>query len=251
MGIDIRRLRISGNTKALSRLVAFIVCLALAWVTGSIAGIQWSAAVGAFLGAAVSLAVNWIVLTLEETPSDTPSALLKAAHEDVERAGYYRTKQVITLRVVIDEKHGETVQLRFTATLQPLKRLATVERQTIGPPAGATYIDSYYKVGGKRVTTSIDITAPTTDELLFWYSIAPDAKFLEDAHYWASPILDYIVRVWHSEKFSFEVGTIRPAGGMLHLNSIETGEQDFFEFEGKGPAFSTQGLKFNIKRKAA
>jgi len=243
--------RVRGNPKALARLVAFILCLCLAAVTGSIAGVQWSAAVGAFLGAAVSLAVNWIVLTLEEVPDDTPSALLKAAHDDIELAGYYRRKQIITLRVAHDGELGDTIVLHFSSRLDLVRSPVPIEHQIIRAPKGTTYIASSYTVGGKRVAPGgrIEIKEPTSDELLVKYRIEPNAEFpIEDAHYWASPVLDYVVRVGHSEKFSFEVGTIRPAGEMLPLNPVESGSPDFLEFEGRGPAFSTQGLRLKLAR---
>jgi hypothetical protein len=229
-------------------LVAVLVCLCVAIIVGYLTGIDWKVGVGAFLGAAVSLAVNWLVLTLEEEPKDAPAQLVEAAHDDVRLAGYYRERQLITIRVLQDRQHGEVLVWHFRGKIVPARTLVKVERQTTRAPEGTEQLSSSYSIGGKQVAQELSIEHSTWDELEVRFKIKPDAKFpIEDNHSWSSPVLDYVVRIERSPKYVFTIGTIRPAGEILPLNPVESVNKKFVEYEGTGPAFSTQGLKLSFR----
>jgi hypothetical protein len=248
---NIRGIRVRGNPKALARLVAFFICIVLATAASKFYAVQPSMIVSTFAGAALGLAVNWIVLTLEEGPNHaTPQVLIGAAHNDVEIAGYYRTAQTITIRV-LSEDLIEYIEVHFEADIKTLRSPLEIERQDVGPPPGTELISAVYKVDGKEVAGSFDIQSSGKDELTIRYKITDDAKFpIEDEHFWPSPVLDYVVRFERSEKFSFQVGTIRPAGEIFPLNPKKSRSPKFSHYEGRGPAFSTQGLRWEIYRTA-
>jgi hypothetical protein len=246
---NIRGIRIRGNPKALARLVAFFICIALATAASKIYAVQPSMIVSTFAGAALGLAVNWIVLTLEEGPNHTtPQVLIGAAHNDVEIAGYYRTAQTITIRVLCEDQ-AEYIEVHFGADIVALRSPLEIERQDVGPPQGTELVSAVYKVNGNEVAGSFDIQSSVSDELIIRYRIKDDAKFpIEDEHFWPSPVLDYVVRFEKSEKFSFQVGTMRPAGEIFPLNPKKSRSSKFSRYEGRGPAFSTQGLRWEISR---
>jgi hypothetical protein len=69
-----KRMRLSGNPRALARLLVICLCVliatGMAWYTGAEAKVI----VGSFVGAGLSLAVNWLVLSLEtDHLDDIPS----------------------------------------------------------------------------------------------------------------------------------------------------------------------------------
>jgi hypothetical protein len=105
-----------------------------------------------------------------------------------------------------------------------------------------------YKLDGQEVAVSGPAAYNNVaDELLIRYKILEGAKFpIEDEHFWPSPVLDYVVRFEKSPRFSFKVGTIRPAGEIFPPNPKKSKSQRYLHFEGRGPAFSTQGLRWEI-----
>jgi hypothetical protein len=241
-----------GNLKAQPRLIAILLLLIVAAVFAPFVGATWAIAVGSFVGAALSLAANWIVTTLEEKPSHkTPEALLDAAHNDLESAGYYRTNQIIKISVVRKRRNDNIINLHFKAKINPIRDKAKVKHPRIREPKGAELInDPIYRVNKAVVGSGGDEEISTTsfDELIVQYAVKDDTAFpVLDDHHWPSPVLDYKVLFEDSKEFSFAVGAILPAGEKLPLNSGPSKEEGFTEYRGKGPAFTSQGLRWEIK----
>jgi hypothetical protein len=241
-----------GNLKAQPRLIAILLLLVVAAVLVSLTDAKWAVVVGSFVGAALSLAANWIVTTLEEKPGHkTPEALLNTVHNDLESAGYYRTDQVIKISVVRRRRNDNMIRLHFKAKINPIQDKAKVKHPRIRAPKGAELVDEpIYRVNKAIVESGGDEEISTTsfDELIVQYVVKDDAAFpIRDDHHWPSPVLDYKVLFEDSNQFSFAVGAIIPAGEKLPLNSGPSQEEGFTEYWGKGPALTSQGFRWEIK----
>jgi hypothetical protein len=246
----------AGNARALTRLLVIVACIAIAQSIGvyTSAPATGSIIVGSFIGAALSLGVNWLVVTLEDQDLDaTPAGFLLAAKTDLISAGYYREDQTLRVSTRFDEDlSADVVELRFTAKIIPVTAPVTIRHPRIEPPAKATLIESRYSVGGDTVDQHGGfykrVNAETTDELVVKYRLDDQAPIIEDGHLWASPVLNYSVRYEVSDRFSFEVGRIIAGLESETLQKERRGTGRFIEFLGHGAAFTTQGLKWRLRR---
>lgn len=123
-----RKLWFRGNLAALSRLAVISLCIVVAAVLGWYLKASASVIVGSFIGAALSLAVNWLALTLENPDVEmVPAGFLAAAKNDVLLAGYYRQGQYIHFSVAHDETlDSEIIEIRFGAKLVPVTPSARI-----------------------------------------------------------------------------------------------------------------------------
>jgi hypothetical protein len=245
-------LRIRGNTAALARLVIVLCCLLIASWLAYLFRAEPSVVVGSFLGAGVSLIVNWFVGQLEDPETEkVPPEFLVAAKRDIRWVGYYRRDQKINISVQVDETRKSTlIVLVFTATIVPVgSGPAKVRYPTILAPKGLERVKDkeFYKVGDNQVYEGMDINVrdATQDELTVTYKLIETARgSFQDRHLWPSPVLSYSIIVDRSGGYSYQVGRI-VAGGQSEVLASKSNGQNLV-FLGDGPAFTTQGVEWRI-----
>jgi hypothetical protein len=249
----LRKLNIPGNPYALARVVGILICLLAAAIIGFLGATPLGALFGSFFGAALSLMLNWVVLTLEKPDSENvPPEFVAAAARDLMKAGYHREKQIIRLRVIPGSSASEAdqIELKFSATLRPNRASVIVYHQTIRPPAGTTLVFSRYRVGDASVAYEgyHTLEGVEDDELVIVYKMnGKDVEIDEDTHRWSCPVRDYSFQVEPSDDYFITVGKI--TGGPQWESLTSKPRKNFTEYISSGPSFTAQGLKWRLTRR--
>jgi hypothetical protein len=246
---------LKGNPLALARLVVIVICLFVAVVLGILLPASPAVIVGSFLGAALSLTVNWLVPVLGEPDQGlAPTEFLRAAKSDIISAGYHRKNQSLRLSILSDEG---IIKLHFSATLVPLNGQARIYRPRIEAPKGVQLIDSKYFVDSVEIPRGDDghrsfvaINKTSADEFIVLYKITDTAiKEIEDNHLWPCPVLDYAVIFDISEVFTFDVGKIMPSDEYETLKNKRINNRNAtITFFSDGAAFTRQGVVWKLTR---
>jgi hypothetical protein len=239
-----------GNPRALARLCVILLCILIAsWMA------YWFSAggniiAGSFLGAALSLLVNWLVTELETAKrDDVPEAFYIAGSADAVLSGYYRKDQELEISF-FQENGDEFIQLHFSAIIIPV-RPASVEYPAIQPPAGLERVAhrEFYKIDGNPVSPDfpVEVSKEARDELQVVYKIL-DRSALEfrDKHLWPSPVLSYRIRCNKGGGHLYGVGRVI-AGSKSRSLRISHQENSVI-FSSDAPAFTTQGIEWRIRK---
>lgn len=249
-----KKINIPGNPFALARLVVICFCLLAAGGCAYKAPTSLSVIVGSFLGAALSLTVNWAVSQLEKPDVETtPVSFILAAKADIASSGYYREDQHIGVAVLHDKKsNSDLLEITFTANIVPTIPQARVYRPVIQPPSGVTLIDAEYWVGNGKVYDLMRVDKKTSDRLVVRYHINDsEIKDIEDDHLWPCPVMNYSVSFLTSDRFSLNVMKLVGRSGTEALQQEKLAKSKQFRFFGSGAAFTSQGLRWHLERKRA
>ena len=178
--------------------------------------------------------------------SDKLSNALKL---DLELSRYFREDQYLHFEVS-KEKKGLIVKLRFTGSIIPLNGNARVFRPRIDKhPQVKKTLKNEYRINGLKISDPYyDVRGDSRDELVVHYQLRnPSIREFIDAHFWPCPVLGYTVRFERSKSFCIEVGKIT-GSDTDSLEPVEPTCDLYTEYISKAAAFSSQGLRWKLKR---